>query len=37
MVSQIQYDASLKMFDTYLTELSNSQSNNGKLFNIIFS
>ena len=34
MVSQIQYDAPLKLFDTYLTALNERQSNNRKLFNI---
>ena len=36
MVSQIQYDAPLKLFDTYLTGLNERQSNSDQLFNIIF-
>ena len=37
MVSQIQYDAPLKLHNTYLTGFNEHQSSNGKLFNIIFS
>ena len=33
MVFQIQYDAPLKILDTYLTGINEGQSNNAKLFN----